>query len=157
LTLLCRLGLRAGEVAALSLDDVDWRAGELVVHGKGSRIDRLPLSADVGEALVDYLRRDRPPVALRNLFVAARAPHRPMTSASVSGVVHEAGIRAGLGQLSAHHLRHTCATELLASGSALEDVGQVLRHSDVTTTAIYAKVDRSALAALALAWPGGER
>jgi site-specific recombinase XerD len=157
LTLLSRLGLRAGEVAALGLGDVDWRAGELVVHGKGASTDRLPLPADVGEALVGYLRRGRPDCPVRTLFVRARAPYGAMTAAAVKGVVRWAAWRAGLGTVGAHRLRHTCATELLRAGGTLEAVGQVLRHRDVATTAIYAKVDRAALQALALPWPGGAR
>jgi integrase/recombinase XerD len=157
LTLLSRLGLRAGEVAALELADVDWRAGELVVHGKGGGTGRLPLPADVGEALAVYLRRGRPDCAVRTLFVRARAPYGAMTAAAVKGVVRWAARRAGLGTVGAHRLRHACATELLRAGGTLEAVGQVLRHRDVATTAIYAKVDRAALEALALPWPGGAR
>ena len=157
LTLLSRLGLRAGEVAALELADVDWRAGELVVHGKGASTSRLPLPADVGEALAGYLRRGRPDCAVRTLFVRARAPYGAMTAAAVKGVVRWAARRAGLGTIGAHRLRHTCATELLRAGGTLEAVGQVLRRRDAATTAIYAKVDRAALEALALPWPGGTR
>jgi integrase/recombinase XerD len=156
-TLLSRLGLRAGEVAALELADVDWRAGELVVHGKGGGTARLPLPADVGEALAGYLCRGRPHWPVRALFVRARAPYGPMTAAAVKGVVRWAAWRAGLGTVGAHRLRHTCATELLRAGGTLEAVGQVLRHRDVATTAIYAKVDRAALEALALPWPAGAR
>lgn len=157
LTLLSRLGLRAGEVAALELGDVDWRAGELVVRGKGGSTGRLPLPADVGEALAGYLRRGRPGCAVRTLFVRSRAPLGAMTPGAVKGVVRQAARRAGLGTIGAHRLRHTCATELLRAGGTLEAVGQVLRHRDVATTAIYAKVDRAALEALALPWPGGRR
>ena len=157
LMLLSRLGLRAGEVAALDLADVDWRAGELVVHGKGGSTGRLPLPSDVGEALAGYLRRGRPDWPVRALFVRARAPYGAMTAAAVKGVVRGAAGRAGLGPVGAHRLRHTCATELLRAGSTLEEIGQVLRHRDVATTAIYAKVDRAALQALALPWPGGTR
>jgi integrase/recombinase XerD len=157
LTVLSRLGLRAGEVAALELGDVDWRAGELVVHGKGASTGRLPLPADVGEALVAYLRRGRPDCAVRALFVRARAPSGAMTAAAVKGVVRQAAGRAGLGTVGAHRLRHACATELLRAGGTLEEVGQVLRHRDVATTAIYAKVDHAALQALALPWPAGAR
>jgi len=133
---------------------VNWRAGELVVRGKGDSTDRLPLPSDVGEALAGYLRRGRPHCEVRTLFVRARAPFGPMTPGSVSGVVRQAGRRAGLGVVSAHRLRHSAATEMLRAGAALEAVGQVLRHRDVSTTAIYAKADRVALSALALPWPG---
>jgi site-specific recombinase XerD len=155
LTLLARLGLRAGEVAGLALDDVDWRAGELVVTGKGRRAERLPLPVDVGEALVAYLRRGRPAGALdRCLFVRVRAPHHGLTTGGVTQVVVSAGRRTGLGQIHAHRLRHTAATRMLRAGASLEEVGQVLRHRQALTTAIYAKVDRDALRQLARPWPG---
>lgn len=156
LTLLVRLGLRAGEVAALALDDIDWRAGVFVVRGKGNRTERLPLPADVGEALVDYLRRGRPASAQeRTVFVRVKAPHRALTSGGVSQVVAAAGERAGLGVLHAHRLRHTAATAMLRAGGSLGEIGQVLRHRRALTTAIYAKVDRRALRVLARPWPGG--
>jgi integrase/recombinase XerD len=116
----------------------------------------LPLPADVGEAVVDYLRRGRPRSALgRTVFVRVKAPHRALTSAGVSQVVAAAGQRAGLGPLHAHRPRHTAATEMLRAGSPLAEVGQVLRHRRPLTTAIYAKVDREALRTLARPWPGG--
>lgn len=156
LTLLVRLGLRAGEVAALALDDIDWRAGEFVVRGKGNRAERLPLPADVGEAIVDHLRRGRPRTALgRTVFVRVKAPHRALTSGGVTQVVAAAGERAGLGHLTAHRLRHTAATAMLRAGSPLAEIGQVLRHRRSSTTAIYAKVDRGSLRAIARPWPGG--
>jgi len=156
LTLLVRLGLRAGEVASLALDDIDWRAGAFVVCGKGNRAERLPLPADVGEALVDYLRRGRPASAQgRTVFVRIKAPHRALTSGGVSQVVAAAGERAGLGLLHAHRLRHTAATSMLRAGGALAEIGQVLRHRRALTTAIYAKVDRDALRTLARSWPDG--
>lgn len=156
MTLLVRLGLRAGEVAGLSLDDVDWRAGEIVVRGKGGRAERLPLPTDVGEAIVDYLRRGRPTSAVgRTVFVRAKAPHRALTSSGVSLVVAAAAERAGLGVVHAHRLRHTMATEMLRAGGSLVEIGQVLRHRRMVTTAIYAKVDRRALRVLARPWPGG--
>lgn len=156
LTLLVRLGLRAGEVARLGLDDIDWRAGELVISGKGNRAERLPLPADVGTALVEYLRRGRPASAQgRTVFVRLKAPHRALTSSGVSQVVAAAGGRAGLGPLHAHRLRHTAATEMLRAGGSLAEIGQVLRHRRQLTTAIYAKVDRRALRVLARPWPGG--
>ena len=155
--LLSRLGLRRCEVAALALNDVDWRAGEIVVHGKGSRIDRLPLPCDVGEAIVDYLRDGRPRVADRALFITACAPLCGITCGCVTDVVRYACLRAGIGPVGAHRLRHTLATELLRHGAGLVEIGQVLRHQDQTTTAVYAKVDRAALSPLALPWPGSER
>jgi site-specific recombinase XerD len=153
-TLLARLGLRAGEVATLGLGDIDWRAGELVVRGKGQHQERLPLPADVGEAVAGWLRRGRPRCDCVTVFTRVRAPHRPLTPAGVSAIVSAACRRAGLPELNAHRLRHTAATEMLRAGGSLTEVGQVLRHASVLTTAIYAKVDRDRLRALALPWPG---
>ncbi|MGE5764654.1 MAG: tyrosine-type recombinase/integrase [Mycobacterium leprae] len=154
LLVLRRLGLRAGEVAALGLDDIDWRAGEVVVRGKGNRVERLPLPADVGAAVAGYLRRGRPTTAQgRSVFVRVHAPHHALTTSGVTMVVFAAGQRAGLGKIYAHRLRHTAATELLRAGGSLAEVGQVLRHRSALTSAIYAKVDRAALAVLARPWP----
>jgi integrase/recombinase XerD len=155
LMLLVRLGLRAGEIGALGLDDFDWRAGELVIHGKGRLDERLPLPADVGESVVGYLRRGRPRTDCRALFVRMAAPLVGLSRASVTYAVYTACDRAGLPRASAHRLRHTLATELLRSGSSLAGVGQVLRHRSISATAIYAKVDHQALAGLARPWPGG--
>jgi site-specific recombinase XerD len=158
LLLMGRLGLRCGEVAGLMLEDVDWRAGELVIYGKGRRDDRLPLPADVGGALARYLRRGRPASALdRMVFVRTLAPHRRLTSGAVSRAVHHAAERAGLGPMGAHRLRHTAATELLRAGASLPEVGQVLRHRRVFSTAIYAKVDDGGLGRLARPWPEARR
>ena len=151
--LLSRLGLRACEVAALGLDDIDWRTGELTVRGKGSRTERLPLPHDVGEALVSYLRAGRRGTSSREVFPRVQAPHGPLSAAGVRSVVHAACDRAGMARVGAHRLRHTLATELLRTGAGLEQIGQVLRHSSVATTAIYAKVDRAALRSLARPWP----
>jgi integrase/recombinase XerD len=152
--LLARLGLRAGEVARLGLDDIDWRHGEVAVLGKGNRFERLPLLAEVGAAITGYLRRGRPATALgRSVFVRVHAPHRALTSGGVTMVVFDAAQRAGLGKMHAHRLRHTAATAMLRAGSPLAEVGQVLRHRSPLTTAIYAKVDRDALAVLARPWP----
>ena len=154
LVMLARLGLRAGEVAALKLDDVDWRAGELVIVGKGRRAERLPLPADIGEAIVAYLQDGRPATALdRSLIVRVRAPHHGMTTGGVTQIAFAAAARAGLGPIHSHRLRHTAATQMLRAGASLEEVGQVLRHRRVLTTAIYAKVDRDALRQLARPWP----
>lgn len=162
LLLLSRHGLRAGEVAALGLDDVEWRAGEITVVGKGNRAERLPLPADVGDAIAAYLRHGRPATAQgRSVFVRAKAPHRALTTAGVSMVVHDAAQRAGLGTVHAHRLRHTAATQMLRAGTPLTEVGLVLRQRRALTTAIYAKVDRDALQVLARPWPqpgtGGDR
>lgn len=156
LTMLLRLGLRAGEAAGLQLDDVDWRHGEITVRGKGSRLERLPLPIDVGQALAAYLRNGRPaPVdGCRRLFLRALAPHRGLTSNVVTKIVARAASRAGLPHVTAHQLRHTAATTLLRAGAPLGEVGQLLRHRSPSTTAIYAKVDRDALGTVARPWPG---
>ena len=156
LTILVRLGLRAGEVASLGLDDIDWRAGEVAVRGKGRRVERLPLPADVGNAVATYLQFGRPSTADgRTVFIRVKAPHRAISSAGVSQVVAAAALRAGLGKIHAHRLRHTVATEMLRAGAPLNEIGQLLRHSRAQTTAIYAKVDREALRTIARPWPGG--
>lgn len=156
LMLLARLGLRAGEVAGLRLDDVDWRASEFVIRGKRSRIDRLPLPDDVGEALADYLCRARPRGFGRTVFLRAQAPLGRISGDAVSEVVVRACRRAGIAPARAHRLRHTIATEMLRRGAGLAEIGQVLRHQSLEVTAVYAKVDRQALSRLALPWPGGE-
>jgi integrase/recombinase XerD len=155
LTLLARLGLRAGEVAALRLDDIDWRLGEITVRGKGNRQDRLPLPADAGQRIVDWLHDGRPGTAQgRAVFVRAQAPYRALTSNAVTTVVACAGRRAGLGVIGAHRLRHSAATAMLRAGGSLTEIGQTLRHARPLTTAIYAKVDIEALRHLARPWPG---
>jgi site-specific recombinase XerD len=154
LLLLARLGLRAGEVAAIELDDIDWRAGLLLVRGKGSRQDVLPLPVDVGEAIVSYLRR-RPRCESRALFLRVTAPRRELNRSTIGWVVRAACDRAGLPRVGAHRLRHTAATEMLRAGASLPEIGQVLRHREQKTTAIYAKVDRTALRPLARPWPRG--
>lgn len=150
--LLARLGLRAGEVAALTLDDIDWRTGMLLVHGKGGREDALPLPTDVGEAIVSYLRR-RPRCECRALFLRVTAPRRGLNRCTVAWVVRAACDRTGLPRVGAHRLRHTTATEMLRAGASLSEIGQVLRHRESKTTAIYAKVNDTALRALARPWP----
>jgi len=155
MVLLVRLGLRAAEVAGLRLDDIDWRAGELVVRGKGGTEERLPLPVDVGDAVSAYLEHDRPRRPDRAVFLRIPAPLRGLAPEGVSEIVRTAGERVGLGSFGSHRLRHTAATQMLRSGASLTDVGQVLRHRCVLTTAIYAKVDHDALRALALPWPGG--
>jgi integrase/recombinase XerD len=157
LLLLSRLGMRAGEVARLELGDIDWRAGEIVVRGKGDRRERLPLPVEVGAAIAAYLRDGRPDTARgRTVFIRCKAPHRELTGDGVSAVVAASARRAGLGVIYAHRLRHTVASDLLRGGSSLVEVGQVLRHRSLLTTAIYAKVDFNALRTIARVWPGGE-
>jgi len=152
--MLARLGLRAGEVAVLTLDDLDWSQGEIVVRGKGNRIERLPLPVDVGEAVVSYLHDGRPLVPCRSLFLRTRAPMAGLSSPGICGVVHRACVRAGVPPVGAHRLRHSAATAMLRAGASLEEVGQVLRHRSTQVTALYAKVDFVALRTLALPWPG---
>lgn len=156
LVLLARLGLRPGEVCSLRLDDIDWRAGELVVTGKAHRIERLPLPVDVGEAVANYLRDGRPATAEgRTVFVRFRAPHRSLSVSGVTDAVRRTAQRAGLGCIRARQLRHTAATAMVQAGAALPEVGQVLRHRRLLTTSIYAKVDIEGLRELARPWPGG--
>jgi integrase/recombinase XerD len=155
LVLLARLGLRRGEVVAIQLEDVDWRAGELLIRGKGNRQDVLPLPVDVGEAVVSYLRR-RPRCENRALFLRMTAPLQGLAPHTVGWIVREACTRAGLPRVGAHRLRHTAATEMLRQGASLAEIGQVLRHREQKTTAIYAKVNRKALRALARPWPSQE-
>ncbi len=154
LMLLGRLGLRVGEVAALDLDDIDWRAGEITVRGKGRRRDRLPLPDEAGEAVAAYLRDGRPACAEgRRVFVSVRGHRRGLERSAVGRIVADAGRRAGLGRVGGHRLRHTVATETLRAGAPLAEVGQLLRHRSAMSTAIYAKVDRRRLRSLARDWP----
>ena len=154
IVLLSRLGLRAGEVAALQLADIDWRAGELLVRGKGSRHERLPLPADVGETLAGWLERGRPRRESVVVFTRLRAPYAALTASAVSQIVRRACRRAGVPVVGAYRLRHTAATEMLRAGGSLTEVGQVLRHRGRDVTSIYAKVDRRALAQVVQPWPG---
>jgi site-specific recombinase XerD len=157
LTLLVRLGLRAGEVVALELGDLDWRAGEIVVRGKGDRQERLPLPVDVGTALVDYLQAGRPRSECRQVFLRMRAPHRALSPSGLCQIVIWAAHKAGLPPVGAHRLRHTAATQMLRAGASLTEIGQVLRHRSLLSTAIYAKVDQEALRQVARPWPTGNK
>ncbi len=157
LVVLVRLGLRAAEVSALRLGDIDWRAGEIVVRGKGRSEERLPLPPDVGSAIAAYLRRGRPRRPEREVFLRACAPLRGLSPDGVGEVVRAASERAGLGSFGSHRLRHTAGTQMLQAGASLPEVAQVLRHRTVATTAIYAKVDHHALRGLAMPWPGSPR
>jgi integrase/recombinase XerD len=156
LLLMLRLGLRAGEVAALTLDDVDWTNGELVVHGKGGTISRLPLPIDVGAALVAYLRRRRRQTPTRMIFLRSRAPYSAATSSTIVSLAGRALRRAGVPTGGGHRLRHTAATQMLRRGASLTEIAQVLRHRHIDTTAIYAKVDRDGLRSVAQPWPTGD-
>jgi site-specific recombinase XerD len=153
--ILLRLGMRASEVAGLKLDDIDWRAGELVVHGKRGREDRLPLPAEVGEAIASYLRRGRPTSDRREVFLRARAPFKPIAARTVSSTVRRACRRAGVAEVGSHRLRHTVACEMVSAGVPPMQISQVLRHRSLQSTAIYARVDLDQLRQLARPWPGG--
>ena len=158
LLLLARLGLRGGEVAAMTLDDLDWGKGLVAVSGKSQRREPLPLPQEVGDALVAYLRDGRPPCRTRRLFVRIRAPHRGFSSSvAICNIVRRALARAGIDTpfKGAHLLRHSLACEMLHNGASLEEIGQILRHRHPETTQIYAKLDLEALRTLAPAWPGG--
>jgi site-specific recombinase XerD len=160
LLLLARLGLRAAEVTALTLDDVDWENGDIIVRGKGKILSRLPLPPDVGDALVKYLRTVRPACSTRQVFLRSMAPSGSFENPSAIGcIVHRALRRAGLNPAhkGAHLLRHSLATNLLRHGASLTEVGQILRHSRPDTTRIYAKVDIEPLRLIAASWPVGAR
>jgi len=159
LMLLARLGLRAGEVAALRLEDLDWDAGELIVRGKAGRAERLPLPWEVGEAISRYLSEARPRCDERQVFLCLRAPRRGFRNGNAVGtIVRRALVRAGLhpAHWGAHLLRHSLATRLLREGASLLEIGELLRHRGLDTTRIYAKVDARTLGTLALPWPGGK-
>jgi len=155
LTVLARLGLRAGEVAALNVDDLDWRAGEIEVPGKGNRRERLPLPVDVGQDIADYCRRGRRRGACRSLFLHVHAPYVGLSHTGVNQVVARACERAGLPRIGAHRLRHSAACAMRAAGAPLLEIGQALRHRDVSVTAHYARDDHTALGVVARPWPGG--
>jgi integrase/recombinase XerD len=156
LLLLARLGLRAGEVAGLNIEDIDWETGTITVRRKGGTLHQLPLPAKVGEAIAAYLLRGRPTAPTRRLFVRVSAPIEGLAGQSVILLVGRALARAGIRSASngAHQLRHTLATDMLRRGATLSDIGQVLGHESPKTTAIYAKVDFAALRPLAQPWPG---
>jgi len=154
LVVLARLGLRAGEVAALELGDIDWRRGELLVRGKGDRRERLPLPVDVGEALAGYLRQGRPNCEDRHVFLRVKAPTTGLKGDGVTKIVHSACLRAGVPVVGAHRLRRANACETLRQGGSLAEVGEVLRQRSSYTQALYAKVDRATLERVARPWPG---
>ena len=161
LMLLARLGLRAAEVATLDLDDVDWRAGEMLVRAKGRQRARIPIPPDVGAAIVGYLRSGRPKSSSRRLFVRTLAPHVGFASGCAITMIAKAALdRVGIegcAHRGAHIFRHSLATELLRSGATLSEIGQLLRHESRDTTRIYAKVDIEALRAVSQPWPGDAR
>lgn len=158
LLLLARLGFRAGEVVALQINDIDWRAGEISIRGKGLFHDRMPLPPDVGEALASYLRRDRSSCQTRRVFVRMKAPRRGFAGPStLTTIVHRALERASLRPIfrGSHLFRHSLATSMLRAGATMGEVGEVLRHRIPSTTEIYAKVDFDSLRSLAHPWPIG--
>jgi site-specific recombinase XerD len=160
LLLLARLGLRACEVVAMTLDDIDWKAGHLTVRGKGGQRAQMPLSAELGRAIAAYLKNGRPRCASRRLFIREHAPRVGFAnSAAVSTLVQRALADAGVDSphTGAHVFRHSLATEMLKHGASLGEIGQLLRHAHPDTTQIYAKVDVCALRPLALRWPGGKQ
>ena len=144
-------------MCALRLDDIDWRAGEVMVMGKGARYDKLPLPADVGQALASYLQLEGPEPVHREVFLQVAAPAGPLKLTAVCAVVRRACERAGMAGTGTHRFRHGAATEMLAKGAPLYEIGQLLRHGDFQTTAIYAKVDFATLAAVAQPSPGISR
>jgi integrase/recombinase XerD len=160
LLLLARLGLRAGEVVALELDDIRWDVGEILVRGKGQQHDRLPLPKDVGKALAAYLRRGRGTSASRRVFLRSIAPHAGLSGpTAVCLVAREALRNAGLrpaGRVGAHVFRHSLATRMIRHGASLAEISQVLRHRSIHTTQLYARVDLEALRSVALPWPSAE-
>jgi site-specific recombinase XerD len=159
LMMLAKLGLRADEVATLTLDDIDWRASEMLVRAKGRQRARMPIPPDVGEAIVAYLRNGRPRSSCRRLFVRTLAPHVGFASGCAITMIAKTALdRVGIegcAHRGAHIFRHSLATELLRSGATLSEIGQLLRHESHDTTRIYAKVDIEALRTLSLPWPGG--
>lgn len=155
LMLLSRLGLRAGEVAGLSLDDVDWRAATVAVTVKGGGRLRLPIPADVGPAVVAYLRRRPVGVVCREVFLQVRGAPKPMTSRAVTQVVARHGVRAGLGTVRAHRLRHSAARAVLVAGGSLTEVGELLGHTNGQVTMMYASFDQPSLVVLVRPWPQG--
>lgn len=160
LMLLARLGLRAGEVVGLNLEDLDWEEGLIRIRRKGARWTQLPLPNDVGEAIATYLRSDRPRCSSRRVFLRHAAPIRGFAhTITVSSIVRRTLIRAGVdsARTGAHLLRHTLAVDLLRNGASLDEIGDVLGHRSPNTTALYAKVDLAALSTIALPWPGGAR
>jgi integrase/recombinase XerD len=156
LALMWRTGLRAGEVAGLRLQDIDWRTGVLIVRGKGDRHEQVPLPVDVGELLATYLQHSRPVGRpdCRQVFLAVDAPHHRLGAAAVSSVVARAGVRGAVpGACGAHRLRHTAACRVLAGGGGLSEAGQLLRHASAQATAVYARCDLGALSVLVRPWP----
>ena len=159
LLLLARLGLRAGEVCSLQLEDIDWDAGSLTVRGKGNYRAQLPLPTDVGKAIAAYLKHGRQCSLSRSLFLKTCAPVANLNSGTIGLIVNKVLARAGINgcRKGAHQFRHALATKMLRQGASLAEIGEILGHQRPQTTAIYAKVDIAALRMLAFPWPGGAR
>jgi len=153
--ILQRLGLRAGEVAGLRLQDLDWRAGVVTVHGKGRRVEQLPLPDEVGAAIAAYLHHARPCTKRREVFSTITAPQAALTREAVGSIVRRACVRAGLTPFGPHRLRHALACDMVRAGVPLHEIGQVLRHHGATSTSIYARVDVEQLRTVARSWPDG--
>jgi site-specific recombinase XerD len=150
---LTRLALRGGEVAKIRLEDIDWHTGQVAVRGKGDRLDMIPLPADVGEAWARYLLTARPRTTAVTLFVTAKAPFTGLSVSAVTQVLGRVCIRADVAPFGPHRVRHAAACGLLQAGASMEEVGQLLRHAQQRTTAIYAKVDQQRLSPLARPCP----
>lgn len=158
LLLMARLGLRAPEIVRIELDDIDWRAGELMVRGKGKLHDRVPISQEVGEAVSQYLREERGPTECRTLFVTQRAPHRPfkdgqIINAIIKDALDATGQKPAAPYVGSHILRHSLATQLINHGASLDEVGDMLRHRSRGSTMIYARLDIEGLRSIAQPWP----
>ncbi len=158
LLFMARLGLRAVEVIRVQLDDIDWRAGELMVRGKGKLHDRLPITPEIGEALSRYLREERGPAICRTLFVTQRAPYRPFKDGQIVNTILKAALQAtsqkpAVPYVGSHLLRHSLAVQLVNAGASLDEIGDVLRHRSRSSTMIYARLDIEGLRSLALPWP----
>lgn len=154
--LLSRMGLRAGEVAAARVEDIDWHHGEVLIRGKGAKQERLPLPQQVGDAIGDYLMHARPQVGRREVFLQVRAPFEPLARENIANIVRQCCARAGVEEIGPHRLRRTLAEDMVRAGVPLDAIGQVLRHTTTTTTANYARVDIGQLRALARSWPSDE-
>jgi integrase len=160
LLLLARLGLRSWEIVALNLEDIDWENARITIRSKGGRLSQLPLPADVGRAVAQYLRHGRPRSHCRRVFIRDKAPRVGFAnSIAISTLVMRAlqNARVASAHKGAHLFRHSLATNMIRQGASLEEIGELLRHQSPNTTAIYAKVDLPALRPLALPWPGGAR
>jgi site-specific recombinase XerD len=155
--MLARLGLRAAEVVAIQLDDIDWRNGTILIRGKGKRHDRMPLPDDVGKAIVDYIKNGRRGPS-RTLFVSSTPPHKPFVDAQILNTAlkqafENTGLKPPQKYVGSHLLRHSLATDMLRKGASLDEIGDVLRHRSRMSTTIYARHDVDGLRSIAPPWP----